>query len=174
MKRSIFIPIFLFLSVVTFSFFTLPEHSLYLDLQEKIKEQALQISQGEQYFTNLRKAFKTIQSHPENLEKVESAIAKTPSLPPLLDYLEQSASQSGAVLKSIGIESFRSKGGFPNQKIKKFSLGLELRGDYESLKKFASLLEKSSRLVSIENVTVGGYKDGLFDFKLLIESYYFL
>jgi len=48
MKRSIFIPIFLFLSVVTFSFFTLPEHSLYLDLQEKIKEQALQISQGEQ------------------------------------------------------------------------------------------------------------------------------
>ena len=173
MNRAIFIPIFFFLSVVVLGVFALPNYYLYQNLESKIKIQKLQIIQGEQYFKNLRSAYQLFQTHPENIEKIKGAIPRTPSLPSLFNYLQQSAAQSGMVLKNIGMSRSTREKTFSNKKIRRFTLTLGLRGDYEGLKKFIGLLERSSRLMSIRSLNLGDYKNGSFDIKISVDSYYF-
>lgn len=132
----------------------LKKESEFRNLKESLSEIRL-LSQGLEEYSN-------------ELSKIETALPLRLSLPSLINELQKTASEHGLILKSYSL------GSFPKEEsgIKEFSLSLGLSGSYSAFKDFLFVLERSSRLIELENVSFSSPEQGKpSDFNLGIKVY---
>ncbi|OIO46929.1 MAG: hypothetical protein AUJ31_00790 [Parcubacteria group bacterium CG1_02_39_15] len=158
MNRLVIIFISLFLALVWGVFFVVPKNGELTFLRKEIQERRAELQSKEAYFASLRQLSQRLEEYQTPLAKVESAIPDTPELPTLFDFVQQSVSQSGLVLKGLDVVTpvgitEAQKAASKSTPLKDTYLNLVLGGSYPAFKNFLSLLEKSSRFIEVELIT---------------------
>jgi len=132
----------------------LPKFQQYTELRKKVEEKRNEIKYSQEYFSKLTEVETELKKYEVELAKIDSALPNDSFLPSVFNYLQKTTAQSGLVLKDIG--SFTVAPSDKDPKIKEIILGLEVSGPYESFKNFLSTLEKSTRLIEVENISFAG------------------
>jgi len=139
-------------------------------IQASLRDVSSELQYQEQYFSQLAEIQNKLGKYEEKLSKIDSALPDNPSLPALLNFLQKASAQSGLVLKGISPFTVSSAGNNPN--LRKTQFSLELSGSYSSFKEFLSTIEKSARLIEVENISFSAPKEGdTFTFNLRIKVY---
>jgi len=106
----------------------------------------------EQYFLSLKDAAQELERYEPELSKIDSAFPSEPSLPSLFKFLQETSSQNGLILKSIGTFSTSVHPEKPGPEETRFDIGVS--GSYPSFKNFLLEIEKSGRLIEVESVSI--------------------
>jgi len=163
-----YITIFFLLSFFLIIFLIFPKYQNLNSLKKEIFEKEDELSSQEKYFETLQKTSEELKKYAPSLSKVDAALPKNPSLPELLNFIQKTSAQSGLSLKGISPAATSPlKGG----KIKETRMNFVLVGNYPDFKNFLSILEKSARLIDIENFSFSSPKEGPFNFNLTIKVY---
>lgn len=173
MNRTFAIPILFFLSFLIFCYFLLPKYTDFKDLKKEVEKKEFDLQATEQHYLNLQKISTKLEDYKESLEKINSAIPEEFSLASLLNFFQKEASESGLVVKSL------SKEPSPGQKeeeevqikVKENYLALSLAGTISSFENFLQNIEKSSRLIEVENIFLKETVKELPEFTVLVKVY---
>ncbi len=145
-----------------------PKYQALSGLQKGIEERTVQLQHKEKYFSGLKDIQAELKKYETELSKIDSALPSNPSLPSLFSFIQKTSSQSGLVLKGISPFAISAAEGAP--KIKTIQFSLQVSGSYQSFKNFLSILEKSARIIEVENISFSSPEEGdLFTFNLNIK-----
>jgi len=185
MKNYSFYTLIIFLlSLFLISFLIFPKYQKFNSLKKEILEKERELSSQGEYFETLQKTSEELKKYETSLSKIGAALPKNLSLPELLNFMQKASSQSGLFLKEISpaltapLEKSAPEGqASPNTvgrgEIKETRINFLLVGSYPDLKNFLFILEKSSRLIDIENVSFSlpKEKEGPSNFAITIKVY---
>ena len=104
----------------------------------------------EEHLQELLGTLEEIEEKKESIAKIESALPRDPSLPELLNFFQKAASQSGLILEEVSPKAIRSG---EEEGIRNTLVNLVLKGTYFDFKNFLSLVEKSARLIEVNNIS---------------------
>ncbi|MDP2966935.1 MAG: type 4a pilus biogenesis protein PilO [bacterium] len=141
-------------------------------IQKNIEEKRLELQTKEEYFLKLSETKTKLEGYQEEVSRINSALPDNPSLPSLFNYLQKTSSESGLVLEKISPFTVSFSEDFPNLQETVFNIGVT--GSYLSFRNFLSILEKSSRLIGVENISFSSPEEKesfVFDLKLKVYSY---
>ena len=173
--------------------FVWPKYQQLAILEKKNEIKKTELQRKEEYLQELKKISQELKNYQSQLAKIDSALPADPGLAALFDFLQKASSQSGLVLTNIKILASRavtkekekttqSPSKIPSEireiaepeELKETELSFLVSGDYPSFKNFLSVLEKSSRLIEIENISfMFPQKEGPWNFDLKIKVYSF-
>ncbi|MDO8424539.1 MAG: type 4a pilus biogenesis protein PilO [bacterium] len=137
---------------------------------KKVNEKKAELQSKEVYFTSLEKTSEEFGKYPTQLAKIASALPQTSQLPTLFDFLQKASSQTGMVLTNITPLTGKSSGGIEG--VNDNSVNLVVSGTYPAFRDFLRVLEKSSRLIEIENISFS-IREKAPEFNLKIKVYSF-
>jgi len=168
MKRFAII-ILIFLSFLFSVYFLFPKYSEYKLLRGKVFEEESLIQEREAYSLYLEDTLKTLEKYEEAVEKINSALPDTALPASLLSYLQKKSSESGLILKALN--QVKSSGAETAETgIKESHFSLSLTGSLPSLESFLKTLEKSSRMIEVEDISLG-QSQGLLGIDLFLKVY---
>ena len=144
-------------SLVLGVFFLQPKYKEMETTQTNITNKEQEIKNLDKYYKELTFISEILDKHPQELAKIDSALPTNPPLPSLLKFLQKITSENGLILTSINFASAEPTVGTTN--IKEIQASLELSGSYSSLKNFLKVLEKSSRLIEVDNISFSVSQD---------------
>jgi Tfp pilus assembly protein PilO len=146
-----------------------PKYQQLKNVNSDISVRTGEFDSNEEYFSSLAQISKELDKYKEEISKIDSALPEDPSVPSFLNFLQETCSQTGMLLDSIGPASISSSEG----NVKEISLTLQVQGSYSSFKNFLSVLEKSSRLVETENISFSSPRDekSPLTFKLTVKTH---
>jgi len=166
MKNYSFYTLILFLlSFLLIFSLIFPKYQKLDSLKKEILGKEDELSSQEKYFESLRKNSEELKKYEDSLSKIATALPKNPSLPELLNFIQKTSSQTGLSLKEISPAVTSSLEG----EIRETRINFLLVGKYPDFKNFLSILEKSARLIDIENLSFSSPKEGLFNFAITIK-----
>ena len=171
MNKTIIIAIS-FIAAVAIAFgLVLPKYeSLKLKMSERgIKEANLE--NKSEYYKKVSEISNELKNYSEELSKIDSALSQEISLPLIYDFFQKEASESGLVLKGENFDSSSvSKESFAQ---KEYRFNLELSGSYPAFKNFLAILEKSAKIIEVENIsfTSPSKGDSAFSFGVSVKFY---
>jgi len=173
MNRLFTIAICLCLTLVLGISFLWPKYQEFKSLQKKVEAKRIELQFKEEYFLDLQKIVEELKKYEKRLFTIDTALPADPSLPALFDFFQKKASQSGLILKEITLGSITSS---PNlADLSEIPFTLRVLGSYSSFKNFLAILEKSARLIEVENIAFSSPgKEGesfTFDLKIKVYSY---
>lgn len=175
MKKSFSIPILLFISLILATYLFLPQYQEFKEASSQVEQMEAQVLETQRYFSNLSQVLENLRNYEDSLEKIESALPDDPSLASLLNFFQKKSSENGLLLNEISqpkITQKEVKKGIL-AKVEETYLNLSLSGSYSSLKGFLKTLEKSSRLIEVESISLDIAEKGLPEYNLLIKVYSF-
>lgn len=165
--------------------FLWPKNLEFQNLRKAVGAKESELQQTIDYFQKLRLAQDELKNYESEFSKIDSALPDSAFLPSLLSFVQRAGSQSGIILKEIS--PFAISPSDFNPKIQESQISLSLGGSYSSFKNFLSALEKSARIIEVENISfsspetsatsskpIPAKKSGeekLFDFDLKIKAY---
>lgn len=163
MSRLTTIIICLVLSAILGFLLLWPQYQKFSEARWQVKEKEAERGNQEEYFAKMESLSKDLENYQEQKSKIISAIPSGPDIPALLNFLANTSSKTGMVLK--GINSFST--GQPKKTVKATSEGeqvpvsgvreltidFEVSGEYTALKNFISALELNSRIIEIESIS---------------------
>ena len=132
-----------------------------------------ELQSKEEYFNQLKEISKQLEEYGESFSKISSAIPGDPSLPDLFNFFQLAASQTGLILIDVrlgGITSSEKQ----EDVFKEINVALDMTGSYQAFKDFLSVLEKSSRMIKVENLSVSSPAEDLDEsasFQIDIKTY---
>lgn len=157
MNRILTITILLFFCLLFFVYFLFPKYSEFKPLKEEISKKESLLQERKAYFLNLEEISKTLKNYEEPVKKINSALPDTPSPASLLGFLQKKSSENGLVLRALSqTESLevRAKEEEEESQIKESHFFLSLIGNLFSFENFLKTLEKSSRMIEVENISL--------------------
>ena len=173
MKNYLFYTtIFFILSFFLLIFPVFPKYQTLNVFKKEVLEKQEEFHSQEKYFETLQNASEELKKYETSLSKIDSALPQNPSLPELLNFIQKASSQAGLSLKGISpavtLPYKKEKG-----EIKETRINFLLVGSYPDFKNFLSILEKSARLIDVENISFSlpKEKEGLFNFAITIKVY---
>lgn len=120
-------------------------------IQENIKIVKAELQIKQDYLLKLDDLKVKLEENQEEVAKIKTTLPDSPSVPSLLNYLQKTSSESGLILTEISPFSVSEAKDFAN--LKETALSIKVSGSYSSFKNFLSSLEKSARLIEIENIS---------------------
>lgn len=159
MKKTFFIPILIFISFLLDVYLVFPTYTQLNNLQDAISQEELVLQQGQGYLFNLRRVATDLKNYQEAFKRIDSALPKDPSLASLMSFFQTEASNNGLVLHDMGVSEFLY--GEPASVgeqlvINEVPFSLSLSGSVPSFENFLKSIEKSSRLIEVENIALDG------------------
>jgi len=153
MKRENFYSLFfLLLSTSMVFLFILPKRNSLSVLNLELSQKKLELKNFEKYYQEISETLEKLKGYQEEISKINLAIPDDPSIPSIFHFLQTSASQSGLRLADIsGLSSSKLS---DKSKLKSWTTTLKLEGDYQAFKNFLTTLEKSVRLIKVENISL--------------------
>lgn len=151
--RPITIAIIIFIIILLMYFFAVPKYYEFRDLQVKLSKAEAEYNGKFAYYSEVSKVFRELEDRKESLDKIENAIPPKPQLADLIYFLQQKSSESGLIVKNILLTKISSV--TSESSIKEIIFSLDSLGNYQSLKNFLSLIEGSSRLFEVDNISFG-------------------
>jgi Tfp pilus assembly protein PilO len=169
MKNYLFyITIFFLGSILLIFFLIFPNYQNLTFLKKEISEKEVEFSSQEKYFQDLQNIAQELKKHETDISKIDSALPTGLSLPELLNFIQMKASQSGLALKGVSPATIIPAG---EKGLNEIRVNFILIGNYSDFKNFLSILEKSARLIEIENISFSSPEEGPFTFNLTIKVY---
>lgn len=149
-------------------FWILPQYQTLQGVNFELESRRIELQNKEEYFSKIEAAQTALGQYIEGLSKIDSAIPSEPFLSSVLNITERAGTENGLVLGEIG--KFETTDF--ERLLKETTLEVEMVGNYPALKNFLSALEKSSRLIIVENVTFSTPKEKEpFAFTLKVKTY---
>ena len=149
--RPIAIAIIVFLALLAGFYLTLPKYRQFRDLQTELSKKEAEFKGKAAYFSQVNYTLREIKKDPETLTKIDTALPENFSLDSLIYFLQKKTAENGLIFKKAMLT--RASAVEKGSTLKEAYFSLELLGSYASLKNFLSALEKSSRLIEVENIT---------------------
>lgn len=179
MNKSFAIPILFFIALLIIVYLIIPIFSDFSNLKEKLEMREKEALAIESYYKDIHDNFNKLKEYQESLEKIDSALPADSFLPSLFSYLQKVSAESGVFLKSVNLAIVprgtveEEKGA---KKIQEEYVNVELIGFYDGFKSFLKSVEKSSRLIEIEEVQITkegkeALAEGLSTLNLLLKVY---
>jgi len=142
-------------------------------IQQKVEEKRLELQTKKEYFLKLGETKSRLEAYQEEVSKINSALPDNPSLPSLFNYLQKTSSELGLVLEKINPFTVSFSQDLPN--LQETVFNIEVSGSYSSFRNLLSFLEKSSRLIEVENISFSFSEEKkesfVFNLKLKVFSY---
>lgn len=162
MRRLIIIIVCFIAALGTVLIFVRPEYQKLQEFKKTIEFKQNELASKAEYYSAVQKIAADLESYQAELNKISSSFPAEPFLPALFYYLGQKASQSGLILEKIEF------GG-----TEEISISLQLTGSYSSLKNFLLAIEKSVKLIQVQNISFSAPGDSqkLFSFNLNIQTH---
>lgn len=137
-------------------FAVLPKYQEFKDTQLKLKTKEVELTNKKNYIQTLKQTSEELEKYKEETAKIDSAVPTNLSLPSLFDYLQRASFQNGLIFEFIG--SFSSNPLLEKPTIKETYTEFSVSGFYKSAKNLLQTLEKSSRLIEVESVSISPQK----------------
>jgi Tfp pilus assembly protein PilO len=152
MPRILISAILIGLSIFLAVIFLWPRYQEFHNLLIQIENKEQEIQYQAEYYQALASVSEKLKEHQAKLEKIDLALPTglEQSLI-LLKLLQKIASENGLILTSISPLSIKP---LPqNARLKEIQGTLELTGSYPALRNFLRALEKSARLIEVDNIS---------------------
>lgn len=170
MNRILAITFLLFLCLLFAVYFLFPKYADFKLLKEKVSEKESLSQEGKAYFSNLENISKNLKEYEEAVKKINSALPEKPLDTTLLSFLQKKSSENGLVLENLGqVEAFGTEAEEEVPLIKESHFSLSLVGSLSSFENFLRTLEKSSRMIEVENFSLRGAKEGFLEITLFLK-----
>jgi len=130
-----------------------PKYQDYKVLKLGVEKKKIELSYHQQYFAELKEIDSKLSKYEVALSKIDYALPADFSLPAFFANLQRIASQSGMILNQIGEGPIQKTGA-----IQERSFSLSLSGSFSNFKNFLSALEKSAKLIEVENFSFTSLK----------------
>lgn len=175
MKRIFFIPILIFIGFLAIMYFISPKYSHVKGLKAEVAIKEKEARERENYFSNLQAILTKLEDYQEALTVLNAGAPKKLSSVTLLNFFQISASENGLALESIPSVSFpqeqQEESGL--LKLKEANFSMTLKGSALSFENFLKVLEKSSRLIDVENISLPNATNQLMNFNISAKVYYY-
>ena len=160
------------LSLLLIFILVLPAYNDLNDLNNRIFEKKTSLQSQQEYFEELKGIEERIEGQEESFEKIKSAIPEGSDLANLMNYFQRSASKAGVSMEGISPAMVAST---QEKKVHASKVNLVIAGEYPSFKDFLSIIEKSSRLIEVEDIGFQSpVKEGdMFSFNISTRVYYY-
>jgi Tfp pilus assembly protein PilO len=146
MNRIIITLVFFAAAIGTGIFLLVPRVQEYQELRAEIDRKEIELQYSQEYQLELEKISSELDLHKDALTKIGDSLPIEFSIPAFYANIQSMSSQSGMVLTSIGETGVREGGG-----VKERSYNISVVGSFPNFKNFLSVLEKSAKLIEIEN-----------------------
>ncbi len=166
MNRTTTIVICLLLSLALGVFLVWPRYQEFKIKKADVLKKEVELRNLKEYLSGISSLSQELEKYSTELLKIETALPSRFSLPSLMNELQKISSENGLILKSYSL------GSLPGQEsgFKEFSLTLGISGSYSAFRNFLFILEKSSRLIEVENISFSSpEKEKPYDFNLEIK-----
>jgi len=130
-----------------------PQYQKLQALKLDIRNRQADLLSQETYFSQIKEIATQLQSYPDALAKISSALPQDPSLAALVNFLQVDSAQTGLILKKIvlGGTTLPSE----NQRLMtETRLVIQVSGSYTAFKDFLALVENSARLIKVDNLSI--------------------
>ena len=151
MKKPIIIAISLYISLALIIGLVLPRYRELRVVKKEIEEANAKIEKRDKYFSQLRELADQLKKYQEEISKIDSAIPSEMSVLNMFNFLSETSSQNGLLLKEVALE--KSSSSKISSRLRENYITFNVVGSYPSFKNFLSLLEKSARIIQIENIS---------------------
>jgi len=180
MKKSFAIPILFFIALLIVVYIILPEFYNFRNFKKELEIKNQEIESIENYHRKIITAFDKLKEYKNSLEKISSALPDSYFSPSLFNYLQKTSAENGMFLKGVSLTKapikkteVSSGERISKQDIKEEYVTINLVGSYDSFKTFLKSIEKSSRMIEVENILIKIDKETLnFNLLLKVSSYY--
>jgi Tfp pilus assembly protein PilO len=151
--------------------FLLPTYKEIKSFRFEIEKKEAEIKYQEEKISHLNNLIEKLNQYQPELQKIQAALPPDPSLPSLFYLLQKKASDSGLTLEEISafsISPFKEK-----ERIKQINFEIKASGSYQAFKDFLLALEKSARLIEIEELSFSApiKKETPISYQLKIKTY---
>ncbi len=112
------------------------------------------------YYAKIADLAKGINDRKDALAKVDQALPVNGSIAPLIYFFQQRGTESGLLIKSITFSNANTitpaliGGQAAKKSVKDIIFQLDLTGNYQGLKTFLGILEKSARLFEVDTIAL--------------------
>ncbi len=169
MNRQLLISIICFgLTLIIGLVLCLPKYQEMRYTQNKVDGKKIEIQSKQDYFSKINEVSEKLKEYPEELAKIDIALPVKVSLPFLYDFFQRISSQNGLVLENISGGPSKSE-----RAVQEIKINLSLSGSYSAFENFLSLIEKSARMIEVENMSFSfPIKQGeSLSFSLVVKTY---
>lgn len=191
MSRLATIIICLILSLTLGFFLLWPQYQKFSDERWHVKEKEAERNNQEEYFAHVESLSKDLKGYGEQTSKILSALPSNPDVPALLNFIANASSQNGMNLEKITSfstssvdqakktsETSSEKEAVTVSKAKEISINFNIRGDYINFKNFISTLERNTRIIEVDSISLKKEAtqtegESLPSFSIKIKSYYY-
>ncbi|OGZ63770.1 MAG: hypothetical protein A3A98_00565 [Candidatus Staskawiczbacteria bacterium RIFCSPLOWO2_01_FULL_40_39] len=144
------------ITLVLIFLFVWPKYQESIVLQKKLAEKQAEYNNKAMYYVKILDAMNEINSRKEVIGKISSALPSDVAFAPLVYFLQKKSSEAGLIIKSIKFSEVSKKN--PNQTldgsgIKVIKFNMNILGNYQGLKNFLLLLERSARLFEVDSIS---------------------
>jgi Tfp pilus assembly protein PilO len=173
-----------FILVVLFGFFLIwPKYQKLSTLRLEIENGETELKNTEEYFAELTQLSQELLQYESQLSKIDFALPADSSstVISLINFIQKASSQNGLILKKLksfsiilakpSVPTPDSSQTQPSSKVKEISLDFDISGSYFALKNFLNALEKSAKIIEVENVSFSVEKEEIPAFGLKIKTY---
>lgn len=182
MNRYFIVAICFLVALAVGFFLILPKYRVFERLQAEIKAKSAELKYKEDYFADIASTSAKLKDYQEAFAKIDSALPTNPSTPSLFNFFEEKSSENGLIIakiknlplppkvkKEAEVESQRE--------VKEIKAELSVLGSYSAFKNFLLSIQRSSRLIEVQAISIGSpeskeeKKVGLLIFDLTIKTH---
>ena len=124
----------------------MPSYNDYRDLTKDVGNKEIELQYYRDYSTELKEINAKLASYEEAISKVEDFLPAEFSIPVFYANMQNMSSQSGMILTGINEGGIQEKEG-----VKVRFYKVSVTGSYSNFKNFLSVLEKSAKLIEVED-----------------------
>ena len=174
--RPITIALIIFIILLLVFFLVMPEYNTFKKLQTELGEKTAEYNAEFDYYNAIAVTYDELQSHQDDLKKIDDALPQDPTLGDTIYFLQEIAKENGLIVKNLFLSrssqtSLSSNTGSDVNSVKDIIFSIDLMGDYPSLGGFMISLEKSSRIFEITSIFFGSITGPPYSFSLQIKTY---
>jgi len=153
--RPITIALILFIILLLVFFLVAPEYNTFKKLQTDLGEKKAEYNAEFDYYAAITRTYQDLQSHKDDIEKIDDALPKEPALGKLVYFLQETAKENGLIVKDLFLSksSPNNADNNINERVRDIIFSMDLLGDYASLEGLMASLEKSSRIFEIISIS---------------------
>jgi len=180
------------LLILLIGFFLLwPKYQELTGVQAKIEGKKKELQYLQDYFSKLNQLSQKLKKYETQLSKIDFALPSDPSLTllSLVEFLQKASFQNGLIFQNLGSFSITSPKSSTTtsprlsttspellevetpSNIKELYISFEVAGSYSALKNFLNTLEKSAKIIEVEDVSFSSGEETTLSFSLSIKTY---
>jgi len=155
--RPITIAIMIFAIILLVFVLVMPEYKIFTNLQTELSKKQAEFKAEYDYYATIARIYFDLQSRKSDVAKIDDALPQDSSLGKTIYFLQETAKENGMMVKDLYLSksSLSSAGTSKGSTVKDIVFSMDLLGNYSSLGRFITAMEKSSRIFEVASISFG-------------------